>query len=349
MRDFKLTNRRQGDVHISDDWLPPPEVVQFVRDAVADRVGERDLVLAGLDHKWIPLGIVGTLFWVEVTEWWVMENSGISITGESHETAHLHNTSRLDPAKLVVLRHLHEQLERAREDSWESGSLNDSEAGELLGFLKRQCYESSGVAVPPFPILVAISWGTLQFVLQDEGQDWIAKISDTFRLTLMQGVAYQSSEMTEEGDPELLENQLIETTEDLLGSCQKCGHRLFCVRGHAHVEPGKREASWVDLCHNCALEEVENLIHFDELTRLPDVNTMCNFQYDGKNLDCASHKCPHIRQEAADQFQQWTAAKLRERGSQRLLAFEEQLNRQGGLIRQQDVGRYLSWAGVDGS
>ena len=82
-------------------------------------------------------------------------------------------------------------------------------------------------------------------------------------------------------------------------------------------------------------------------TRLETANTMCNFQFDGENLDCASHKCPYIQEKAPEQYQQWTASKLRERGSQRLLAFEEKLNTQGGLIRQGDVGRYLSWAGVE--
>jgi hypothetical protein len=340
---FKIANRAAGDVHISEDWLPPREIINFVQDAVKHRVGSMDLSLAQLDHRWIPLGIIGTLFWLEVTEWWIMENSGIRITGESHDARHVYDTSKLDPAQLVVLRHLHEELEKARELRWDNPGLEQSEVGELLGFLRRQCYESSGVKDPPIEIITAIAWGTLLYILEDEGQDWIAKISDTFKVTLHQQVAFQSTEISRSGEPELLYTPLVEKTTDGLGTCQRCGHKLFCVRGHAHSVDGS-PASWVDLCHKCALDEIEFLEHFD-LTKLEDVNTMCHFDEDGRNLDCASHRCPHALDTAIAQFQGWTNAKLKQRGTQQLLAFEEVLNQRGGLINRGNVDKYLTYFG----
>ena len=66
-----LTQRQNNDAGIRDEWLPDREVWQFVFDCLEKRF---NVDAARMDDRWIPLGIIGTLMWVEVTGWWVIEN-----------------------------------------------------------------------------------------------------------------------------------------------------------------------------------------------------------------------------------------------------------------------------------
>ena len=80
-----LSTRTNNDARIRDDWLPDPEVWKFIHECLDKKF---NIDAARLDERWIPLGIVGTLMWIEVTGWWIIHNSGISATGEQYDTLH---------------------------------------------------------------------------------------------------------------------------------------------------------------------------------------------------------------------------------------------------------------------
>ena len=344
MLDSRENERGELDVHLDMSRLPDAEIALFVHKCMDELMQKYDADLSRVNKYWVPVGIVGTLFWLEVTGWWITENSGIRMTGEQHDTLHMRDLSVLDPAQLLVFRLLTEEREAAKHERWHNPGLDQSERGEILGFLRRQCFESSGVPTPPPDTLTAIAWATLLYTLSEPGQDWVADLDETFKVTIHKMLAYKSTETSDDCRGELLPEHLIQQSDHLLGSCQGCGNRLWCVRGHCHKPEEDQTSGWVNLCFNCFLDEIDRIIR-PELTWDEDVNTMCNFNMHGHTLDCASHGCPHAKAEAIEQFPEWQGRKLRERGSQRLLAFEEALTQNGGLVQRSALRGLLEYFG----
>lgn len=315
-----LTQRQNNDAGIRDEWLPDREVWQFVFDCLEKRF---NVDAARMDDRWIPLGIIGTLMWVEVTGWWVIENSGISITGEQFDTAHLHDNDELDPQSLTILRYIEEKAEQFLKNRWDSPGLETDEKGELLGFLKRCVFESSGVPTPPPEILISISWATMVWSLTQKGRNWVQKLSALFDCTVSCGVSYNVRD-DDYPSGELLDPQLVENTERGLGVCAKCSCKLWCVKAHCHA------GEMTSLCYNCFVEE-RDMIQYDWVTWDEHASTMCQPK-NKQNLDCASCRCPHAIDDAEEHLHEYTLSKMKERGSQRLLSIEESARRMGGVF-----------------
>lgn len=328
-----LDTRRNQDAKIRDDWLPDAEVWQFIHDCLVKKFGFDHVEVSRMDERWIPLGIVGTLVWLEVTGWWVMENSGIRMTGEQFDQLYTYNCSdALEPHLLMVFRLLEEEREHLLYTRMEGDSLNDSlkgeEKGELLGFLRRRCFQSSGVQEPPVELLASIAWGALIWALTDGGQDWVAQLDETFDCTRTTGSAWKDLADPDDLGGSVLDPDLVEETEDGLGDCMRCGNSLWCVKQHCY------EGGMAFLCYRCMIEEKDKgNIQFAEMTWDENyVNTMCDFDERKPNLDCAALRCPHIVEDAPKKLEKWTGDKLRERGSQRLLALEEKAEQLGGVF-----------------
>ena len=327
-----LTSRDAKDAKIREGWMPDPEVWHFIHDCLEKRF---NVDAARLDERWVPLGIVGTLMWVEVTGWWVVQNSGISATGEQFDTAHAHDNDELDPTALLILRYLEDKAAEYLKMRWEDPGLNGDEKGEILGFLRRCVFESSGVPAPPVEVLISIVWGTMVWSLTEKGQGWVRRLDDMFDCTVSCGVSYKvSDEDYPEG--ELLDPALVSDTERGLGVCAKCGCKLWCVKAHCH------KGEMTSLCYNCFGEEQEH-IQYGWVTWSENANTMCSFDSKKQNLDCGSCKCPHAIEEAEDRLSQFTANKLKSRGSRRLLEFEEAAKSLGGVFgrRPEELVQYF--------
>ena len=327
-----LMSRDKKDARIREDWLPDPEVWQFIHECLEKRF---NVEAARLDERWVPLGIVGTLMWVEVTGWWITENSGITVTGEQYDTTHTYDGGELDPQGLLVLRYLEEKAKEYLKTRWDDPGLNGDEKGEILGFLRRCVYESSDVPVPPIEVLISIVWGTLVWSLTQKGRNWVQRLDAMFDCTVSLGVSYKAQdESYPEG--ELLDPSLVENTERGLGVCAKCDCKLWCVKPHCH------QGEMFSLCYNCFLEEEDN-IQYGWVTWSESANTMCSFDGGKENLDCGSCRCPHATANAEEQLERFALSKLKERGSQRLLAFEEAAQRVGGVFGKtpEELVRYF--------
>ncbi len=96
-----LDTRKVNDARVRDEWLPDPEVWGFIHDVLANRF---NIDAARLDERWIPLGIVGTLMWIEVTGHWLINNSGISATGEQYDTMHQYDSTELAHSAMLEKR-----------------------------------------------------------------------------------------------------------------------------------------------------------------------------------------------------------------------------------------------------
>ena len=153
-----MLNSRAETV-IRDEWLPDPEVWQFTYDCLEKKF---NVDAANLDERWVPLGIVGALKWIEITSWWVLKNSGITATGEQYEQVHAYDGTDLDPASLLILRHLEEKARELLRTRWTDPGLEKEEKGEVLGFISRCCYQASGVPTPPKNLIFAIAWAAMQ-------------------------------------------------------------------------------------------------------------------------------------------------------------------------------------------
>ena len=330
-----LTTRKTSDARIREEWLPDPEVWKFIHECLDKRF---NIDAARLDERWIPLGIVGTLMWIEVAGWWIIENSGISATGEQFDTLHSYDATELDPTALIVLRHLREKAEKMLKNRWDNTALESDERGEILGFLKRCCFESSGVQSPPNEVLVSIVWGTMVWSLTDKGRDWVKRLDAMFECTVDHGVSYKTMENSDLESGELLDPSLVEDTGRNLGSCAKCNHKLWCVKDHCH------KGDMVYLCYSCFQEEkAGGNIQYDWVSWDEHVNTMCKFDEAKENLDCASCRCPHAISNAEEHVERFALNKMKQRGSQRLLAFEEHAKRVGGVFgkRPEELVRYF--------
>jgi len=316
-----LMSREKRDARIREDWLPDPEVWKFIHECLEKRF---NVDAARLDERWIPLGIVGTLMWVEVTGWWIIENSGITATGEQFDTAHMYDGGELDPQGLLVLRYLEDKAKEYLKIRWDDPGLNGDEKGEILGFLRRCVYESSDVPVPPIEILISIVWGTMVWSLTQKGRNWVQRLDAMFDCTVTEGVSYKArDENYPEG--ELLDPALVEDTERGLGVCAKCHSKLWCVKSHCH------EGEMFSLCYNCMIEEGDK-IQYGWVTWTENANTMCSFDASKQNLDCASCRCPHAIEGANERFTDFTLNRMKAKGSQRLLEFEEAAQRVGGVF-----------------
>jgi len=327
-----LDTRRNQDARVRDDWLPDAEVWQFIHDCLVKKFGFNHVDVARMDERWVPLGIVGTLVWLEVTGWWVMENSGIRMTGEQFDQLYTYNCSdTLEPQYLLVFRQLEEERERLLHQRMVGDSLGDSlkgdEKGELLGFLRRQCFQSSGVEEPPLEVLASIAWGSLIWALTEGGQDWVAGLDETFDCARSEGQAWKDLTDPDDVSGVVLLPDLVEETSDGLGDCMRCGNSLWCVKQHCC------DGGMAFLCYRCLREEADSgNIQFAEMTWDEHTNTMCDFDGRKTNLDCAALQCPHIIKDAPEKLQKWTGERLRERGSQRLLALEEKASQLGGVF-----------------
>jgi len=327
-----LTSRDQNDARIRDEWLPDPEVWKFIHECLEKRF---NVEAARLDERWIPLGIVGTLMWVEVTGWWIIENSGISATGEQYDVAHLHDGGELDPAGLLILRYLEDKAKEYLKARWDDPGLNGDEKGEILGFLRRCVFESSDVPVPPVEILISIVWGTMVWSLTQKGRNWVSRLDAMFDCTTNLGVAYKVQD-EDFPDGELLDPALVKNTERGLGVCAKCEAKMWCVKAHCHM------GEMTSLCYNCFREE-EEFIQYGWVTWSETTNTMCKLDRKKDNLDCASSNCPHAIPNSKEFLEEFTLTKMKSRGSQRLLAFEEAAQRVGGVFgrRPEDLVNYF--------
>jgi hypothetical protein len=327
-----LDTRRNQDARIRDEWLPDAEVWQFIQECLVKKFGYNHVEVSRMDERWIPLGIVGTLMWLEVTGWWVMENSGIRMTGEQFDQLYTYDcSSTLEPHHLLVFRLLEEERERLLSKRMVGDSLNDSlkgeEKGELLGFLRRRCFQNSGVGEPPLELLASIAWGALIWALTDGGQDWVAGLDEAFACTRAEGAAWKDLENEDQLGGVVLEPDLVEETMDGLGDCMRCGASLWCVKQHCY------DGGMTFLCYSCMLvEKADGRILLDDMTWDEYANTMCDFDDKKPNLDCAALKCPHIIPDAPKKLEKWTGEKLRARGTQRMLALEEKAEQLGGIF-----------------
>jgi len=145
-----------------------------------------------------------------------------------------------------------------------------------------------------------------------------------FDCTVTEGVSYKArDENYPEG--ELLDPALVEDTERGLGVCAKCHSKLWCVKSHCH------EGEMFSLCYNCMIEEGDK-IQYGWVTWTENANTMCSFDASKQNLDCASCRCPHAIEGANERFTDFTLNRMKAKGSQRLLEFEEAAQRVGGVF-----------------
>ncbi len=317
-----MLNSRAETV-IRDEWLPDPEVWQFTYDCLEKKF---NVDAANLDERWVPLGIVGALKWIEITSWWVLKNSGITATGEQYEQVHAYDGTDLDPASLLILRHLEERAQELLRTRWTDPGLEKEEKGEVLGFISRCCYQASGVPTPPKNLIFAIAWAAMIWTLTEKGQEWVQSLSKLFFYTRTLGVSYTEGEST-------YDQEFIEQTSRGLGECASCGHTLWCVQQHC------LEDSMVHICYNC-VQEIKREDERNGITRLRffyitwngEENTMCSFDERKENLNCANCSCPYAVQNASARLEEFTTKSLKKRGSQRLLDFEDSAASVGGVF-----------------
>jgi len=84
------------------DWMPDAGIYAYVRDLLCARF---DLETDKLPEHWIPLGIIGTMDWVQICGYWVWEHTGVFDTDEPYKWVFLWNgVYEFDPDRLLVFR-----------------------------------------------------------------------------------------------------------------------------------------------------------------------------------------------------------------------------------------------------
>ncbi len=298
------------------DWMPDPGVYHFVADLLNHRFGEQGFDSTVLPDYWLPLGIVATLDWLCISGWWIWLNTGFYQTDEPYRWVFDYMGYEFDPDQLIILRN--EPKKNMFEQRWHTPGITDDERARSLPQVAElfQLYEREP---PPQMYLEVIVYGTMMWVMSENGEDWLATLDPMFQCVLKYSVAYYSR-----WDGKLLDPRKVVCTEREVHTCFCCGKKLWCVDGLFISD------TWKYACNHCAVlyfqAGEETMDERDERLAYPH----CPHHADEHNIGgkCTYTECPHSPVNA-----EWIRQKFYDAGEVRMASYRQAAEMAGGTPR----------------
>lgn len=311
---------------------PDRGVMNFVEDTLQN-VFRIDI--QQIPQHWIPLSIQGMLDFIQISGTWVWINTALVRSNEAYEYVHRMVRDEIDPDFLKVFRA--DASNNKFETRWRNIGLDPWEMAEGIPFLRDDVFGSwarqkgldAHAYTPDAEFLQLVMWATAMWVLR-YGQGWMASTDDVFHYTFTHGVAYLwVPPPTEEGEDSstLLDHNYVERLPRPVGSCSRCGNKLYCVGG-AMTGIGSPEEAWENLCVHCLYRlsrESPGKVRMDD----PRVYAPACPQLKGN----CSAACPHSGISA-----QTVQENLQRMASHRIEAYREEVRRMGGMTPRQLAG-----------
>lgn len=265
------------------DQTPDEGAELFVRDLLHEWL---EVDTRGWDPTWIPLGLMGTLDWIMLCNWWAWFYTGIFQSEEAYKWVFRYfsinpktkepQIYEFEPDQLVLFREDREQ--NAFEERINNPGLTDRERGQIVQFLIRDVYRAMGQEPPPQEVVEMIAYATFIWVLSDNGRDWLCEIDPVWDCVDEFKVAY-----LERFENTLLDPRNMEKTDRELGTCVFCKEQLYCVQAAATFD------DWQSICNDCLVALHEQSPEAVDVKDRRIVKPLCGFR--GGN--CLNTACPH--------------------------------------------------------
>lgn len=313
--------------------MPDPGVMAYVNDMLSNLGVDVEAIAKDHPH-WFPVGIMGTLDWIQICGWWIWRNTGFLDTGEAYKVVIEFDGYEFDSDQLLVFR---ERAERNKFfERMNTPGIDGKERSEAIGWLVHDMYggwaKSEGVDprefTPPQEFIEMVMWATFLWVLSSYGRDWIYTQDIVLACVIEHSVAF-----VEKWSPNkaLLDPALVTVTDRPISSCRDCGKELWCVRG-AFVEG----ELWFRLCNNCLVSRWEAGKTVDlEDGRITHPRCPHKEGRNGSTRSCLA-TCPHSKVTEESVWQ-----KFEDVGSQRVEAYRESMRMSGGTNHRALAGQSL--------
>ena len=176
----------QGNITKRLLWMPPEEVIQYVRDTIYQSKGLEELkAIEAVSMMTIPIIIKTTMDWVTLSGWWPFTYSSTYMSGEEYKSAFRHidekihadrmttSVMELDPESFVTFRYSRDR--NALAERLENPSLTSEESSEIVSLVRDYYCPAYNIKAPSIEDCHTCIWATLMWLIDfDCGEEWLA-------------------------------------------------------------------------------------------------------------------------------------------------------------------------------
>lgn len=325
-----------------DTLLPDPGVMAYVKHLLRQIL---DLDTDTVPEKFYAVAITSTLDWVKVEAAWLIDALGVLEHRDQYEYVYVWQTefseAEIDPRRLIMF------LENPRKNKFPYWVENpgvfcpeDSNGIQrelpLISWIKEEGFAGHRLNVPGeefTPLLEAIAWATLTWVLSDYGRAWVGHADANAGYCLEHGVTFLAPDSTQGRKKKkawaILDHRFVKRKQRRQGSCANCGVMALPCMEKVRITPDTSISDYLTLCNACMVASA-NAGTFG----MPNHERVNSPECHKLGGQCKNTLCPHSG---------WTYENTKEAmqaaGSERVEEYKEWMRDVGGVNHRELAGQ----------